>query len=428
MAKIRANDHYVPEVADPLSPVTFVDKIKVPTFLACQWTDEQTGGHCPTLARRFTGTQRKWFTFTNGTHVDALAPETFNRWYDFLQIYVAKRAPIVNSALIKAAAPLIYQEAMGITGVTMPLDPIQLLPTYELAKAAFERQPQVRVMFDNGAGGLQPGHPSPAFEQSFSSWPIPGTIARSWYLAPSGSLADAPPLQSGADSFTWNARARPLTNFTGDTAAGSGGLWTATPPYQWSQNPAGSAASYLTSPLSANTAVIGGGAVRLWVRSSTPNVDLQATITEVRPDGKETFVQGGWLRTKARKLDAAKSTPLEPVLSFREEDFAPMPPNKFVEVVIPLYYQGHVYRAGSRIRVTIAAPNGDQPVWSFGETDPAGTATVAIARSKLMPSRLLLPVVPGVSVPKRLPPCPGLRGQPCREYQAFANRSASLSG
>jgi len=49
-AAIEANDHYVPEVADPLDPVTFVDKINVPTFLVCQWQDEQTGGHCPELA------------------------------------------------------------------------------------------------------------------------------------------------------------------------------------------------------------------------------------------------------------------------------------------------------------------------------------------------------------------------------------------
>src|SRR4051794_25223323 len=54
--KIAENDHYVPEVADPLSPITFVDKINVPTFMACQWTDEQTGGHCPTLAEHMTGT------------------------------------------------------------------------------------------------------------------------------------------------------------------------------------------------------------------------------------------------------------------------------------------------------------------------------------------------------------------------------------
>src|SRR4051794_23560493 len=93
MAKIRANAHYVPAVADPLAPVTFVDKVNVPVFLACQWTDEQTGGHCPTLSKRFTGTTRKWFTFTNGTHVDSLDPATFNRWYDFLELYVAGRRP-----------------------------------------------------------------------------------------------------------------------------------------------------------------------------------------------------------------------------------------------------------------------------------------------------------------------------------------------
>ena len=52
--------------------MTFVNKIKVPVFMACQWTDEQTGGHCPKLAKRFTGTTAKWFTFTNGAHVDSL--------------------------------------------------------------------------------------------------------------------------------------------------------------------------------------------------------------------------------------------------------------------------------------------------------------------------------------------------------------------
>ena len=52
----------------------------------------------------------------------------------------------------------------------------------------------------------------------------------------------------------------------------------------------------MTDPLTANTTVIGAGAVNVWVRSSTPNVDLQATVSEVRPDGKETFVQNGWVR------------------------------------------------------------------------------------------------------------------------------------
>ncbi len=101
-AKIDLNTHYIPEVADALDPVTFVDKINVPTFLVCQWQDEQTGGHCPELASKFTGTDKKWFTFTNGAHIDSLAPDTYNRWYDFLQLYVAKEAPIVKSAATRA--------------------------------------------------------------------------------------------------------------------------------------------------------------------------------------------------------------------------------------------------------------------------------------------------------------------------------------
>src|SRR3954469_8300681 len=48
LGKLHRNRFYRPRVADPLSPVTFVHKISAPTFLACQFTDEQTGGHCPT--------------------------------------------------------------------------------------------------------------------------------------------------------------------------------------------------------------------------------------------------------------------------------------------------------------------------------------------------------------------------------------------
>jgi predicted acyl esterase len=423
LAKIRANSHYVPKVADPLAPITFVKKINVPTYMACQWTDEQTGGHCATLAEHLTGTPRRWFTFTNGTHVDSLDPETFNRWYDFLELYVAHQAPIMNAAVMQAAAPVIYQQAMGINGVTLPPDPIQQQPTYDGALAAFEALPPIRVLFDNGAGGSQAGSPSPGFEQSFPSFPAPGTTARSWFLSGGGTLAPKPPTRAGANVFTWNAHARPLTDFTGDTAGGTGGLWTATPPYKWMPPPAGSGVSYLTPPLSDNTTVLGAGALHIWVRSSKPNVDLQATISEVRPDGKETFVQNGWLRANERKLDTAKSNLLEPVLSLRAADVMPLPRNRFVQATIPLYYEGHAYRAGSRIRVTITAPNGDQPIWSFSQTQPKGKATVAIGYSKKMRSSLMLPVVPGISVPTGLPPCPGLRGEPCRDYQALKNRT-----
>ncbi len=423
IAKIHANRYYVPAVADPLAPETFVHKISSPVFLACQLTDEQTGGHCPSLADRFTGTRRKWFTFTNGTHVDSLDPATFTRLFDFLELYVARRAPRLSPSL-KGLAPAIFNAAMGVPDVHLPDDPIQAQPTYQDALAAFQRLPAVRILFDNGAGGTTPGAPFAGFERSFSRFPVPGTKARWWYLADNATLAPSRPAKAGADAFTWNRTARPPTSFTGDTSSGPGGLWTASPQYRWLQSPAGSAVSYVTAPLSSDTAVIGAGALRAWIRSSAPNVDLQVTVSEVRPDGKETFVQNGWLRSDARKLDPRKSTLLAPVPSLRRADAAPLPRGRWAEVIVPLYYQGHVYRAGSRIRILVSAPGGDQPVWAFADARPRGRASVSVAHSRTMPSRLVLPVVPGVSVRTPLPPCPGLRGEACRTYQPFVNRAA----
>src|SRR5436190_6005632 len=149
IGKIRENNHYKPAVADPLAPVTFVDKIKVPSYVACQWTDEQTGGHCATMAEHWTGTQKKWFTFTNGTHVDSLDPQTLNRWFDFLELYVAHQNPGPNSAELRASAPLVYQAAMGVNGEMLPPDSVQQQPTYEAALAEFEKQPPIRILFDN---------------------------------------------------------------------------------------------------------------------------------------------------------------------------------------------------------------------------------------------------------------------------------------
>jgi uncharacterized protein len=148
----------------------------------------------------------------------------------------------------------------------------------------------------------------------------------------------------------------------------------------------------------------------------------------VRPDGNEIFVQNGWMRASERKLSTDSdnmfkqpSTALEPIPTLTSADAAPMPKNHFVKVVVPLYYEGHAFRAGSRIRVTISSPNGTQPVWSFSQTQPTPSGKVSIAFSKSMPSSLVLPVVPGVTVPTPLPPCPSLRNEPCRPYQPIVN-------
>ena len=138
------------------------------------------------------------------------------------------------------------------------------------------------------------------------------------------------------------------------------------------------------------------------------------------------------MRASERKLSKKsnnifKQTPtlLEPIPTMLASDVRPMPASGFAKIVIPLYFEGHVYRAGSRVRVTIAAPNGAQPVWSFSQTQPPGTTSnVKVAFAPKKPSSLILPSVPGVNVPTEQPPCPSLRNEPCRAYQAFANNGS----
>ena len=122
---------------------------------------------------------------------------------------------------MRSLAPLLYQTAMGIGGVTFPADPIENEPDYASALAAFEAAPPIRILFDNGAGGSTPGAPVAAFEQSFARLPaardgrqgvVPGLTA-----APCRGLRRG---RGGVDVFNWSPKARPLTDFTGNTGTG----------------------------------------------------------------------------------------------------------------------------------------------------------------------------------------------------------------
>jgi predicted acyl esterase len=250
-----------------------------------------------------------------------------------------------------------------------------------------------------------------------------------WFLGPHGRLTRHLG-RRGVDRYVSNANALPLTNYVGNT--GTGGLWGNADQWswRWRRNPAGTAVSYISSPLKHNLVVIGAGAVHVWIRAAAQDVDLQATISEVDPGSpsKEVFVQNGWLRASDRALAtgrhnvlAQRSTLLAPVPSFRPATVRRLPNDRYAKVVIPLYYEGHAYRKGTRIRITIAAPNGSQPIWSFGKTVPRRAAEVFVARTRSMPSSLILPVVPHVSVPTGVPPCPSLRNQPCRTYRPARN-------
>jgi uncharacterized protein len=165
----------------------------------------------------------------------------------------------------------------------------------------------------------------------------------------------------------------------------------------------------------------GSGSVDLWIAADAVDVDLQVTLSEVRPDGQEMLVQSGWLRASHRALDERRSSELLPLHTHLEADAVPLPAGKFTHVRVALFPVAHVFREGSRIRLSVEAPGGDRAIWSF-ETPPTGGGVLnEISATAAGPSRLVLPVVGGVTPPPELPPCPGLRGQPCRAYVAAVN-------
>jgi len=81
----------------------------------------------------------------------------------------------------------------------------------------------------------------------------------------------------------------------------------------------------------------------------------------------------------------------------------------------------HAFRAGSRIRISIEAPGGDRTRWAFDTAATHGGVLDEVSRTHAQPSRVVLSVIPGVAPPAGLPPCPGLRGQPCRTYMPATN-------
>ena len=125
-----------------------------------------------------------------------------------------------------------------------------------------------------------------------------------------------------------------------------------------------------------------------------------------------------------RALDEAESTPLLPFQTHLEADAAPLPAGEFVPVRVALFPFAHVLRAGSRLRVNIEAPGGNQPFWKFDTITPYGVRN-DIAHSVGRPSKVVLPVLPAAARTRRArhaPACPSVRNQPCRDYLLLASR------
>lgn len=424
-ARLQQQDIVALNAADPFFPgaggtgvdlvtADLVGAITVPVFLAGAWQDEQTGGHFATMLDRFTGAPHVFIDLTNGGHTDSLNPTSLARYAEFLNLYVADRVPSLEG--LKLVAPILAKTLFGVGDTPAFIDRFAG-KTLEQARAEFEAEPSVRVLVESGgAAGATPGAAVPNGIVALASWPAPGAVITRWFLDQGGRLEEAGGEPSGTSSYVADPTALPATFYTGDGE----GVWRAAAAFDWKPLPAADGAGFVTEPLQADTFVAGSGSADLWINAGTAtDTDLEVTISEVRPDGTEIYVQSGWLRASQRALDSARSTELRPVQLHTKEASAPLPANEFTPVRVEIYPVAHPFRAGSRLRLSIDPPGANRAVWAF-QTISAGE-TVTIAHDAEHPSSLVLSVIPNVTLPPAPPACGSIRLQPCRPYQPAGN-------
>ncbi len=358
---------------NPLAPVALAEAIDIPAYVSGTWQDELNGAGFAAVWSRLANGR---LVATNGPQLDSLLADVTG-WHDFLEFYVAHRIPSVSDD-VRALAPLVIESKLGTAGVQLGPDRFADFTTYEEALAAYEAEARVRVVLENGSDA-----PTAV---NFAAWPPAEMQATDWWFQPGAALGTSTPQVDDADAQASSA-------FTHDSATKLGSNIT-----EWRATPAGSALAFDSAPLAAETVAVGTGAVDLWVRTAAADIDIEVVLTEVAADGSVTYVQSGWLRASHR-------------ISHAEADNAPLHAGEFTAARVELLPFAHAFRSGSRIRISVEAPGGNQPLWGFGATPAVG---VDVGHSVGHPSRVTLPVVPNVDVADAAPACGSLRGQPCR--------------
>ena len=214
---------------------------------------------------------------------------------------------------------------------------------------------------DTGLEAEQPVHYFSLHEEAWrsaSSWP-PVESSTRLSLAPGATLATKPG-EAGAESmradFAWGSG-------NGTRYERIAGINSTTYYADWQKREA-ALPSWTSAPLEQDMELTGHGLADLWLRSSEPDAAIFAYVSEVEADGTVRYVTEGLLRALHRKESAAPASYRTswPFRSFRREDAAPLVPGQAERIRIPLLPISWVFRAGSRIRLSISGMDADHCV------------------------------------------------------------------
>lgn len=356
-----------------------VERIEVPVLAFEAYQDEATTARAGYYHERLRP-QQLWYVQSNGDH-DLYESLQFRQT---LLAFLDRFVKGVPNGFERTPHVVLWQETAAPRGTTGHDKNEQARPRWVVTRDALPVETAVRRYALAAGGRLLAAAPADATD-----------------AADAIDVADAIDAAAGAsDSYRYPAPG-PIVNADPDQPA-----WGPLPP-RWRQG----SVAYTSAPLTEDLQSYGAASADLWVSASSRDADLQVTLTEVRPDGQERFVQRGWLRLSNRALQAGAGSATRPVLCDRPECVQPLTPGAPVFARVEIFKAAYLFRSGSRLRLWIDTPSQTGGI----EFDPLGTsATLRIWHDRAHPSRLVLAVLPGVQGPVTRAACDAVMMQPCR--------------
>jgi uncharacterized protein len=267
----------------------------------------------------------------------------------------------------------------------------------------FEAQPHLRIWLETATapsprGVFEGMHPRTVISRQ--DLPV-ATHTRTFALSGAGNMVEQGQGSGAADAYDY-----PMPGPVVNTEYGANG-WGPLP-RDWRHG----SVAYTSAPIAQGFVTYDSSSADLWVSSSeATDADLQVTLTEVRPDGAEVFVQRGWLRLSDRKLDPQRSTPTRPVLVDTPEAIAAIHLDQPVLARVELNPFAHAFRAGSKIRLWVDTPS-QTGEYRFAYT--SAPTRNAIWHDADHPSRLVLSVLDDAAPATPQPACGQSVMEPCR--------------
>jgi hypothetical protein len=267
----------------------------------------------------------------------------------------------------------------------------------------FETRPHVEVWEETDSAGAE-DHArdeaaTPRWRITRDRFPVEATV---WTLnlGPERSLTEDLPGAGAPDRYKY-----PLEGPAINVQPGRG---------NWGTQASGwreASVAYTSQPLNHDVVIYGPVSADLWISSDASDTDVQVTLTEVRPDGQERFVQRGRLRLSDRALDMKRSTPTLPVICDRPACIQALTPDQPTLARVELTRVSYAFRTAARIRVWIDTPSA---TGEFSYDHSSLPSTNRIWHDADHPSRVVFGTLPGVEVPATFAACGHVLMQPCR--------------